>query len=103
MFNTRLTCAIASAVALCLASAATAQVDVAIHYLKQVVDAPPTLSNLDPIPEDLGIRGAELGAQENNTTGKFLGQTYSLIVTEVFEGEDFAEAARAAAALKVPA
>ena len=98
MFNTRLTCAIASAVALCLASAATAQVDVAIHYLKQVVDAPPTLSNLDPIPEDLGIRGAELGAQENNTTGKFLGQTYSLIVTEVFEGEDFAEAARAALA-----
>ena len=98
MFKTRLTCAIASAVALCLASAATAQVDVAIHYLKQVVDAPPTLSNLDPIPEDLGIRGAELGAQENNTTGKFLGQTYSLIVTEVFEGEDFAEAARAALA-----
>lgn len=98
MFKTRLTCAIASAVALCLASTATAQVDVAIHYLKQVVDAPPTLSNLDPIPEDLGIRGAELGAQENNTTGKFLGQTYSLIVTEVFEGEDFAEAARAALA-----
>jgi ABC transporter substrate binding protein (PQQ-dependent alcohol dehydrogenase system) len=96
MFKTRLTCAIASAVALCLASTATAQVDVVIHYLKQVVDAPPTLSNLDPIPEDLGIRGAELGAQENNTTGKFLGQTYSLIVTEVFEGEDFAEAARAA-------
>lgn len=98
MFNTRLTCAIASAVALCLASAASAQVNIAIHYLKQVVDAPPTLSNLDPIPEDLGIRGAELGAQENNTTGKFLGQTYSLIVTEVFEGEDFAEAARAALA-----
>ena len=98
MFNTRLTCAIASAVALCLASAASAQVNIAINYLKQVVDAPPTLSNLDPIPEDLGIRGAELGAQENNTTGKFLGQTYSLIVTEVFEGEDFAEAARAALA-----
>lgn len=96
MCKTRLTCAIASAVALCLAGTATAQVDVVIHYLKQVVDAPPTLSNLDPIPEDLGIRGAELGAQENNTTGKFLGQTYSLIVTEVFEGEDFAEAARAA-------
>ena len=82
--------------ALGLATSANAQIEIGIHYIKQLVDAPPTLSNLDPIPEDLGSQGAELGLQDNATTGRFLGQTYTLNVTEVGPGEDFAGAIRAA-------
>jgi len=81
-----------------LGSASSAQVEVSVHYLKQVVEAPPTLSNLDPIPDDLGLRGAELGLEDNITTGRFLGQTYTLAVTEVAPDGDFAGAARAALA-----
>ena len=80
------------------ASGAGAEVAVNIHYLKQIVPAPPTLSNLDPIPEDLGLKGAELGLEDNITTGRFLGQSYSLTVIEVAEDQDFAEATRAALA-----
>ena len=80
------------------ASVAMAEVEVTIHYLKQEVAAPPTLSNLDPIPDDLGLRGAELGLDDNNTTGRFLGQTYALSVTIVPEGDDFAAAVRSALA-----
>jgi len=98
MRKTSLACAVACAMGLGLGSAASAQVEVSVHYLKQVVEAPPTLSNLDPIPDDLGLRGAELGLEDNITTGRFLGQTYTLAVTEVAPDGDFAGAARAALA-----
>ncbi len=98
MFNSRRACGVVFALAIGLASAARAEVAVQIHYLKQIVPAPPTLSNLDPIPEDLGLRGAELGLEDNITTGRFLGQTYSLSVTEVAPDGDFAAALRAALA-----
>ncbi|WP_323767670.1 ABC transporter substrate-binding protein [Antarctobacter sp.] len=88
-----------AALALCLtASTAMAEVSVVIHYLRQEVDQPPVLSNLDPVPEDLGLRGAELGMQGNATTGRFLNQTYTLEVTSVPPGGDLAAAARAALA-----
>ncbi|HKK96551.1 MAG TPA: ABC transporter substrate-binding protein, partial [Marivita sp.] len=48
--------------------------------------------------DDLGLRGAELGLDDNNTTGRFLGQTYALSVTIVPEGDDFATAVRSALA-----
>jgi len=34
------------------------------------------LSNLDPIPEDIGQAGFDLGIADNQSTGKFLKQTY---------------------------
>lgn len=98
MPRTRLACALSGVLAFGLATGALAQVEVGIHYLRQVVPPPPTLSNLDPIPEDLGMRGAELGLADNITTGRFLGQTYTLTMTDVAEGEDFAAALRAALA-----
>ena len=49
-----------------------------ILYLKSLHPAPPVLSNLDPIPENLGVAGASLGIADNNTTGQFLNQTYVL-------------------------
>ncbi|GGC10976.1 branched-chain amino acid ABC transporter substrate-binding protein [Marivita lacus] len=96
MRSVRFVCVFASVVAFGLTTSANAQIEIDIQYIKQLVDAPPTLSNLDPIPEDLGTHGAELGLQDNATTGRFLGQTYSLTVTEVDVGGDFAEAVRSA-------
>ena len=49
-----------------------------ILYLKSLNPAPPVLSNLDPIPENLGVAGASLGIADNNTTGQFLNQNYVL-------------------------
>ena len=87
-------------VALCLLgflAAETAQaVDVQIHYLKEETVAPPTLSNMDTVPEDLGLDGARLGLTDNQTTGSFLGQRYELKVTRVPPGADIREAAAAA-------
>lgn len=77
-----------------LSSAALAEVSVTIGFLKIEQDLPPTLSNLDPIPEDLGLAGARTGLVDNQTTGKFLGQTYELIEKVVPVGDDVMTAAR---------
>lgn len=65
---------------------------VRIGYLQWVPDRGPVLSNVIPEPEDAGLRGAELGINDNSTTGKFLGQTYS-IHSEVADSEAAAVAA----------
>ncbi|MEO0913591.1 MAG: ABC transporter substrate-binding protein, partial [Pseudomonadota bacterium] len=69
-------------------TAATAEVAISIGYLKVEVPQPPTLSNLDPLPPDLGVAGAATAVDENATTGRFLGHTYTLESTFVAEGED---------------
>lgn len=75
--------------------AATAETQMDIGYLKVAVPLPPTLSNLDPIPEDLGLAGALTGLDDNQTTGRFLGQAYTLSDVYVGEGEDALAAAAA--------
>lgn len=77
---------------------ARADVPVAITYLRAEVDLPPVLSNLDPVPEDLGIAGAEVALKDTATTGAFLGHSYSLNVLSVPPGEDILPAARQALA-----
>ncbi|MBT9246584.1 ABC transporter substrate-binding protein (plasmid) [Gemmobacter fulvus] len=72
--------------------------EVPILYLRQEVDLPPVLSNLDPVPEDLGLAGAEVALKDNQTTGGFLGHDYRLEVVSVAPGEDLASAARMALA-----
>lgn len=74
-----------------VASQASA-LDVVIHYIHQEVEQLPTLSNLDPIPDDLGAQGAQLALEDNTTTGRFLGQNYSLDITIVPVGGDFNQA-----------
>ncbi|MEM1264696.1 MAG: ABC transporter substrate-binding protein [Pseudomonadota bacterium] len=86
----------AALLALSLATGAMADVSVDIQYIRQIVEAPPTLSNLDAPPEDLGVMGAMLGVADNETTGRFLGQTYSLTVVDVPLDGDPLAAARAA-------
>jgi ABC transporter substrate binding protein (PQQ-dependent alcohol dehydrogenase system) len=49
-----------------------------IAYLMQTPKVRPPLSNLDPIIEDKGVLGAELAIEDNNTTGKYTKQTFSL-------------------------
>lgn len=80
------------------ASTAWADVTLNIGYLKIETPLPPTLSNLDPVPEDRGLAGALTGLQDNITTGRFLGHTYELSENTVPEGGDPLEAARAALA-----
>jgi ABC transporter substrate binding protein (PQQ-dependent alcohol dehydrogenase system) len=72
---------------LTLAGPAPAQEDeivlVRIAFLKQLVDHPPALSNLDEIPDDTGVSGGQLAIRDNNTTGRFVKQRFELDVAVV--------------------
>lgn len=81
-----------------LAEPAAAGLAIRMTYLRQEVEAPPVLSNLDPIPEDRGIAGAELALTDTRTTGSFIGHDYSLDVVSVEPGGGLAAAARNALA-----
>lgn len=85
----------ASLAALCLLAAAPAIAqtppgagDVHIGYLGVVVKQPPPEPYLDPVPADLGVAGARLGIDDNNTTGRFTGQKFVLDESEVQQGGD---------------
>ncbi|MCG2581417.1 MAG: ABC transporter substrate-binding protein [Marinobacter sp.] len=85
----------AAAVLITMIGAAPIQaesLDVRIGYLQWVPDQGPVLSNVIPEPDDAGQRGAELAIADNSTTGKFLGQTYSL-ESNVADSEEDAVAA----------
>ena len=66
-----------------------------IGYLELFRPPPPTLSNLDGVPQDQGLAGARLGVSDNQTTGKFLGHSYELITDVVPEDGDILAAAKA--------
>lgn len=61
--------------------------EIRVLWLERQLPPPTVLSNLDPVPEDLGRQGAALGIADSNTTGKFLGQTYTLAETVLGEEE----------------
>jgi ABC transporter substrate binding protein (PQQ-dependent alcohol dehydrogenase system) len=85
-----------SLMAICLfCQPALAQVQLQAGYLQVEVERPPTLSNLDPLPQNNGLAGAELGLRDNQTTGKFLGQTYELTAATAEFGDDPLEVAKA--------
>ncbi len=54
---------------------------VRIGVLKVEGEMPLPLSRLDLPPDDLGFAGARLGKDDNNTTGRFLGQAYEVTTT----------------------
>lgn len=89
-------CIAALCVVVATATSVCAEVSLAVTYMKVAEDIPPTLSNLDPIPEDRGLAGARVGLKDNATTGRFLGHTYEMEIVEVALGEDPLEVARAA-------
>jgi ABC transporter substrate binding protein (PQQ-dependent alcohol dehydrogenase system) len=61
---------------------------VAIGYLKQEVDDLMPLSRLNVKPDDLGIAGAKIALRDNNTTGNFTNQRFTLDVERVPVGGD---------------
>ena len=71
-----------------LCTAAQAEVVLQVGYLSVFETLPPTLSNLDPEPADIGLAGAQTGLDDNATTGSFLGHSYDLTVRQLKEGED---------------
>jgi ABC transporter substrate binding protein (PQQ-dependent alcohol dehydrogenase system) len=61
---------------------AAAAVNIPILLAREQRDEPPPLSLLDLAPDDLGIAGAKLGLADNNTTGQFMNQKFTLDVIE---------------------
>ncbi len=65
-----------------LCTGAVAQSDdaalIRIAFLKQLAKRPPALSNLDDIPDDIGVFGGRLAIADNNTTGRFMKQRFEL-------------------------
>ncbi len=57
---------------------AAAKQTINIAYLTQELTPPAALSNLDPFIKEKGVIGAELGINDNNTTGEFTGQQFNL-------------------------
>src|SRR5258708_39968778 len=52
----------------------------------------PTISPSDARARDDGLAGALLAIDDNNTTGRFLGQSFELVDTPVRPGADLARA-----------
>lgn len=73
-------------------------VEILIHYIKQDVERPPTLTEMDVLPDDLGQAGARLGLSDNATTGGFLGHEYKLSFTSVSSEGDWDAALQTALA-----
>lgn len=67
---------------------------VQIGWLSQAIKRSLPLSYLDQPPGDEGIQGARLGIDDNNTTGRFTGQSFALIESIVPEGGDLAAGLR---------
>lgn len=91
---TRISLFMPTTLAALVAAPALATIDVPIAYLELEVERPPVLTNLDPIPDDLGRMGAALGLADNATTGGFMGHAYSVTDVVVPLGGDWLNAAR---------
>ena len=71
---------------------------VRIGWLSRAVKRTLPLSYLDQPPQDEGIQGARLGIADNETTGHFTGQSFTLTETVVPEHGDVAAVLRELAA-----
>jgi ABC transporter substrate binding protein (PQQ-dependent alcohol dehydrogenase system) len=61
--------------------------EVKIGYLR-AYEPTLALSVLDVLPKDIGVAGATVAMADNNTTGRFMGQKFTLEVTDVkFEAD----------------
>ena len=69
-------------------AAAAAKMQIPILLVRQIRDEPPPLSLLDQPPEDHGIAGAKLAISDNNTTGRFLNQEFTLDVVQSEKPEE---------------
>ncbi len=82
--------AIAAAVmllALAVDAAAADTAEIKIGYLRRA-EQRPAISLLDVAAPDAGLAGAELAIADNNTTGRFLNQKFSVADVKLGPGED---------------
>jgi ABC transporter substrate binding protein (PQQ-dependent alcohol dehydrogenase system) len=82
--------------ALANAAFAADPVEIGIGYLRRA-GVKPTLSLVEQPAENDGVAGARLAIEDNNTTGKFLNQHFTLEEVRLKEGDDAAKAALALA------
>ncbi|MFP5516297.1 MAG: ABC transporter substrate-binding protein [Alphaproteobacteria bacterium] len=68
--------------------------EIRIGFLSQTPEPPPSVANPDEPPSDDGLAGAALAIADNNTTGKFLKQSFLLDSVEVPPDGDAAAALR---------
>jgi ABC transporter substrate binding protein (PQQ-dependent alcohol dehydrogenase system) len=80
------------------AVAGSGEETVQIGWLSQAAKRSLPLSYLDQPPDDEGIQGARLGIDDNNTTGRFTGQSFALTEAIVREEDDLAAGFRQLAA-----
>ena len=76
---------------LLLPAAAAAQngfAEITIGYVSQLAMHPPNLSNLIVPPQNDGFAGGRLSVEDNNTTGRFLKQSFTLEELKVPIGDD---------------
>src|SRR5688572_8792431 len=71
----------------------TTPLKISIGYISEAIPEPDPLSLVEIVPKDKGLAGVHLGLEDNNTTGKFLKQTYELTEKVVPEGGDLHQAA----------
>ena len=62
-----------------------------IIFITKEREVPAVLSNLDPILNDEGFYGVQLGVEDNLTTGRFLGHDYKVKMIQVSLKEDLGE------------
>jgi ABC transporter substrate binding protein (PQQ-dependent alcohol dehydrogenase system) len=92
----RLLVGIIGLVALANAALAADPVEIGIGYLRRA-GIRPTLSLVEQPAENDGVAGARLAIEDNNTTGKFLNQRFTLEEVRLKDGDDAAKAAVALA------
>lgn len=82
----------AALLATCLATSSTvamaAAEKIGIGYLHTFAKGRVTISILDQPPENLGVAGAEVGINDNNTTGRFMNQEFALEDVRLKPGDD---------------
>ncbi len=68
-------------------------IDVKIGYIAEAIPDPIPLSLVEPIANDKGLAGLRLAIDDDNTTGKFLHQTFTLTEKVIPPGGDLHGAA----------
>ncbi|MEX6506607.1 ABC transporter substrate-binding protein [Jiella sp. M17.18] len=67
--------------------------EIKIGYLR-TYEKTLALSALDVPPPDIGLAGAKLAIADNDTTGRFMGQDFTLVPVTLAPGDDVAAAAK---------
>ncbi|MES9838060.1 MAG: ABC transporter substrate-binding protein [Candidatus Thiodiazotropha sp.] len=65
------------------AASAAAALNIQIALLSMEEERHIPLSLLEPVIDDTGQMGAEQGIRDNNTTGQFTGQSFTLVATKI--------------------